>query len=232
MENPELLMENKEWQTSLEQQFKQMEEVDKLKAEITLKAIKETIDKVNKKQELIDELDYEKDLILQDAIKRVRENLRDSYYNIFRYMNGDIFSKAWRYMLHKKNGTLESLKKQDEEGFKDDETTFGFVTRTIKNCLIPEKYQDVELKEIIDCSYATSYEFYYKIENLEFIIEVPVFDHASQDTYKELICGYKLRQEEGCCISLEFSELNPYKFKDKLEEWLDEKLQKSHLLKN
>ncbi len=227
-------MENFELTDEMRAYFNRMKEVSDLKAKFTYDNIRETMNKAYKKQELIDELDYERKLIVEDALKQVREELNNSSYSIFPFTNSDIFYKAWKYFNYKKSGKLSEIEKAYEEhpmdgySLKDYKNDFGYAYRTIKGYLIPEKYEKAELIKIYDCSYSSSYEFYFRINNIDFIIEIPVFMNVTQDNYADIIAGYKLRQEEGCSISLEFSEINPAVFKDKLDKWLDDKVGKSN----
>ena len=219
--------------TTMEDILKQDEEFELAKAQYALDETNKRIDKANKKQEEINNLTYEKGLILVDVFNVIREDIAQSYYNIFRYFNvGDLLWEAWKYSSFKEKGRLQEIEeahKKDPKYCKpleDFENAYNFVLRTVKDRLIPEKYRDEStLVEIVDWWYSTAYKFTFKYKDIEFIICVPMFNNVNDKNYLELLSGYVLRfRESEYCIGLAFNTINPNEFKEKLEKWIDDKL--------
>lgn len=206
------------------------------KAQYALEETKKRIEKANVKQAQIDNLKYEKELILGNVINIISEDIAQSYYNIFRFFNtSELLRESWKYSSFKGKGRLQEIEeehKKEPENCKpleDFENAYNFVLRTIKDKLISEKYRDEStLVEIIDWCYSTAYEFTFKYKNIEFIICVPMFNNVNVKHYLEMLSGYVLRfKESEYCIGLAFKTINPDEFKVKLEEWLDERLKES-----
>lgn len=204
-----------------------------IKSQYALDETKRRLEKANKKQEEIDNLKYEKDLILENVFSHIKEDIAQSYYNIFRYLIvDDLLWEAWKYSLYKNKGSLEEIEKSHKENpeyckpLKDFEDSYNFVVEKVKIRLIPSKYKDESnLVEIIDCNRSSSYEFKFKYKDVEYAICVPVFVNANKDNYAELLSGYKLEfKESEHCIGLAFNTMNPNEFKEKLEEWIDNQL--------
>lgn len=219
--------------TTFDDICKEGEAVELGKAQYALEETKKRLEKANKKQEEIDNLKYEKELILGNVFDLIREDIAQSYYNIFRFFNtSELLWEAWKYSSFKRQGRLqeieESHKKEPEycKSLEDFENAYDFVLRTVKDRLIPEKYRDEStLVEIVDWSYSIAYEFTFKYKDIEFIICVPMFNNVNDKNYLEMLSGYVLRfRESEHCIGLAFSTINPQEFKEKLEKWIDDKL--------
>jgi len=218
---------------SLEESIEEARILELSKAKYALDETQKRIEMASKKQEVIDNLTYEKNLILRDAMLAIKEDIAQSYYNVFKFfMPNNILGKAWKYSMFKNQNRLkeieESYKKDPSEGYslKDYKNSFDFVINTIKDRLIPDKYKkESKLIEIIDSNYATTYEFTFNYKNVEFIVCIPIFENANINNYSELLNGYVLRfHESKYCVGYAFHALNPDEFKEKLEKWLDEKL--------
>ena len=182
------------------------------KAASTMTYIESLIKKEQKKQEDIWNLTYEHELIKNDIINNIQNNLGISAYNIFRMNHHDIFDKVFSYShFHKE----------------EDKSSYEYALSTIKNCLVPKKYiKKIELEDIKDYNYGSSYWFYFMIEDIKFVIEIPVFWNANGKNYTSLLSGYCLRQEDDCFINLIDHDINPDAFKEKLEKWLSKELKK------
>lgn len=220
---------------SLEDFAKQEEKFEEAKALYALKETDKRIEKANKKQEEIDNLTYEKGLILQNALDVIREDINQSYYNIFRYLNiRETLWLTWKYAHFKKENRLEDIEKDYKKDkkynkpLKDYKVAFDFVVDTVKDRLIPEKYRKKsDLIKIIDCNHSTQYEFTFKYKNIEYGICIPMFINANQDNYLELLGGYALRfKDSEYCISRAFNTLSPREFREKLEGWITDRLKK------
>lgn len=212
------------------------ESEENAKAKYALDETKKRIEKANKKQEEINNLAYEKGLIITDVLNIIKEDINQSYYNIFRYLNvNDLLWEAWKYSSFKNKGALSEIEKSHEESpeccksLKDFETSYDFVLKIVKDRLIPDKYRDESiLVRIINYSYSTSYEFTFKYKDVEFIICIPIFNHVNDKNYSELLSGYILRfNESEYCVGWGFSSVNPKEFQEKLEKWIDDKLEES-----
>ena len=213
-----------------------METREKLKAEYIFEATNKRIEKAKKKQEEIDNLKYEKGLIMNNVFDIIRESLAQSYYNIFRFFKvSELLWEAWKYSFYKGENRLKEIEedhKKDAEHckpLKDFRDSYNFVVSQVKKGLIPEKYRDESnLVEIIDYSYSTSYEFTFKYKKVEFIISIPMFNNVNENNYLDLLRGYVLRyHEDKSCIGYAFNTIVPDEFMEKLETWLDEQVAKS-----
>jgi len=222
--------------TTFEDICKECDATELAKAQYALEETKKRLEKANVKQEQIDNLKYEKELILDNVFNLIREDIAQSYYNIFRFFNtNELLWEAWKYSLFKEKGRLQEIEEAHEKEPNDCkslevfENSYNFVLRTIKDRLIPEKYRDEStLVELIDWCYSTAYEFTFKYKDIEFIICVPMFNNANDKNYLEMLSGYILRfKESEYCIGLAFNAINPNEFKIKLEEWLDERLKEN-----
>lgn len=191
---------------------------EKFRAEGMAKAsyIKSCIDdrlkKYKEKKELIDTLTYENVLIKEDIIGCIREDLEESSYNIFMGLS-EALTKAWIYFHHK----------EENKEFKG---IFELVLDYIKRNLIPDKYADkVELVDVVNFCFSAGYEFTFMLDDLEFIILVPVFGNANKDNYLYILNGYCLNFKESKHITnMIFNTLDPREFKKKLGEWINEKI--------
>ena len=215
---------------------KEGEAVELGKAQYALEETKKRLEKANAKQAQIDNLKYEKELILGNVFDLIREDIAQSYYNIFRYFNvGDLLWEAWKYSSLKEKGRLQEIEEEHKKEPKyckpleDFENAYNFVVRTVKDRLIPEKYRDESnLVEIIDWCYSTAYEFTFNYKDTEFIICVPMFNNVNDKNYLEMLSGYVLRfNESKYCIGLGFNTINPKEFQEKLEKWIEDKLKEN-----
>lgn len=199
------------------------------RAQYVKSEIDKRIEKYKQKEEEIENLKYESNLIVSDIIGTIREDLEESFYNIFKWYQKDILSKTWKFSRDKDN---EDFKK-DKKEYDEHKACYEVVINRVKVGLIPEKYHKrLKLVEIIDFNYETEYEFKFQYKTLEFIICTPVFHNATKENYTDILSGYKLKTEDkSSCItevSTEIKELNPDKFREKLGAWLGEKLCKKN----
>lgn len=190
--------------------------------------IDKRIEKHKQKEEELENLKYESNLILDDILGTIKEDLDESYYNIFKWFARDIVAKAWRFSRNEKEEFIK-----DEKEYEDCKTRYDVVINRVKQELIPEKYhKGLKIIEIIDYNWESAYEFKFKYKTLEFIICVPMFHHATKENYMDMLSGYKLKLEDKTHviteISTEFKELNPEKFREKFGEWIGEKLCKKN----
>lgn len=215
----------------------------KQKASFVVQSIKNRIELQSKKQEQIDNLTYEKNLIVNDIVELIKEDLTDSAYNIFfGILIADAMHRAWNYHRALSENKLDTLSYKDyndkEVTVEDFEISYNFVLNEIKRRLIPEKYhKKLKVIEITMCNYGARYSWKFKIDGVEFMIEVPIFSYTNKDNYIDMLAGYELRQEimeyeHVGTITLEFYEIDPEAFKTKLEKWLDNKIASSVLDKS
>lgn len=219
--------------STTEEMLEQNKSIERGKAQYALNETKERLKKASKKQEEIDNLNYEKGLILNNVFALIKEDIHESYFNIFRYCKvNELMYKAWKYAYFKDSHRLNDLKKAHKEDPKynpslnDYKETFEFVVKTVKNRLIPEQYrEDSTLIELLDFNYSTAYEFTFKCKGVEYTISVPVFLNVNNNNFLEILNGYTLRfQESEHCIGFAFSAINPEEFMESLEKWLDERI--------
>lgn len=186
-------------------------------------------DSLKKKREDIESLRYEEELIMGDILNVIATDLHNSAFNLFRGFAPELLRKAWRYSHFKNENRLDEFAEDDSEDKytrKDHENAYMYCLTIIKQNLLPKWcVDDVELLQIMDNWYETSYQFTFKYKDIEFIVCVPVFQHANKDNYYELLEGYLLRHYEGeHFVDLDFYTLDPREFKEKLDVWLKERL--------
>lgn len=168
---------------NLEDFISQQEKNEKLKAEIVLEKIKIRQQRKNDKIKKIEELNYEKDLIVDDIINIVKKELNCSKYNLFTGFFSDTFHNIWRYFHYK-----EEIKKREIEQI---ETVFNYVTSQIKEKILLND-ENFELTKVVDSCYGRHYVFEYSYKNHNFYVYIPMFDKANDENYAELLEGYKI----------------------------------------
>ena len=86
------------------------ENQEKKEKQELLDKIKKVQDRLDSKDRVIEELQYERDLIFGNLCNIISNDLRNSIFNIFREFTSDICWKAWRW-CHCKDNVDEELAK-------------------------------------------------------------------------------------------------------------------------
>ena len=197
------------------------EEQEKKEKQAVLDKIKKVQERLANKDKAIEELQYERDLIFGNLRAIICNDLRMSYFNIFRGFNDDIFWKAWRWSNHK-DTVDEELKKGDldENEYKSHKTAFDVTVHTIKDKFFGKDLKDkIKFKEIIK-SWTTGYDYHFTYKKQEVKIFIPLF-HADDRDWAYALGGYCVNYKESDCCwawiagSLEYTEVA-----EKLQDWL------------
>ena len=195
--------------------YKNYEDMEGEKAKYVLDEIKLRLERKNQKDKLIEELNYEKDLITQNIISIIRNDLAYTKYNLFAGYNREMFSKAWRYINFKKD--KDDIDKETKKDFKK---SFDFVANTImENILLNNK--DFKLKEIYDYNFSQGYEFIYEYKNHKFSINIPMFSNTDEKNYSQMLSGYKISHFESKYTSMQIiCGLDYTKVANDFKQWL------------
>ena len=185
-----------------------------------LDKIKLTQDRLSVKEKAMKEMQYEYDLIFGDLYHTINYDLKNSCFNIFRYLNSDMLWKAWRWSSHR-----DTLDKELADGdltekeYKESKNDFDYTTKTVKEKFFGELKDKVKFKEII-MFWTAGYEFVYTYKKQEIIIFVPIF-HADDKDYYYALNGYTASYKEGqYCNSYIFGNLDYKKVAEKLQDWM------------
>ena len=159
-----------------------IEEQKKFETNILEKQIKQRLNLLDKKKQLIRELTYEKDLIIDDVCNIFKNEVFSSNLSLIWGIDETAYHTAWLYHYDKE-------KCQDQNKAKQ---TFKWITDTIKEKILLNNKQ-FKLDEIILNGYdRKSYDFHYKYKKHIFNITIPMFATTNKDNYETMIVGYKI----------------------------------------
>lgn len=147
------------------------------KAKNIVKTINNKQMKLKAKEEQIEDLQYESNLIEIDIIDDIKNDLYRSDFNLFCMITPNGFDETWRYS---RDNTKEDYKK-----------SYNFVTNRIKEYILKNN-KDYKLQSVINYNFGVYYEFEYKYKNKVIRIDVPMYPAANKDNYKELMHGYRV----------------------------------------
>lgn len=165
------------------EQFMQNQET---KRQIETKNILDKIDYrqglINEKNKIINNLNYEKELITEDIVKLVK-GLNSSELSLIWGATSKQYHDAWLWnqqdVINNKN--IDELK-----------NSYKLVTLQIQDRLLLNN-KKIKLKGISLYGYdETGYSFYFEYKNHTFEIYVPMFERATKENYKDMLLGYKL----------------------------------------
>ena len=108
--------------------YSEIKQKQSIKKQFILDEIKKRRERLYKKEEAIANLTYEKMLIWQDIVNVIREDLRNSGWNLFEYIRPGILREAWIYANHCNDTDWW----ENEEDKEDCRLSFDFVNSTIK----------------------------------------------------------------------------------------------------
>lgn len=156
-----------------------------LKFDDTSSEAKNIIDEINnkqnklqKKEEQIYDLKYEARLIAEDIVNTIKIDIYRSTYNLFRTITPNIFWGCWRYS-------------NDKESAKDYKESFDTIINMIEKNILKNN-TNFKLYKIYDYNYGTYYEFEFTYIDTKLRIDIPMYNNASINNYKELLAGYRL----------------------------------------
>lgn len=176
--------------------FKSFEERDKAIGEYILNQFNDRLAKMAKKQEEIDNLNYEKSLIMNDAISILNQDVANSSLNIFKGMTGDLLWKAWKYCHYPKEITDDDGK-VDEKKTKEYKACYDYSRMIVENKFFNNN-KKFKFNSILMNNYGEYYEFEYTYGKETLEVAIPEFVGANAKSYMNLANGYSLRYVDGC----------------------------------
>lgn len=182
----------------------QNEEEMNCEYEILLATLGRKTSRLAAKKQQIEDLEYEKDLIMLDITNYIKNKVNGSRFNLFAYTNSDVLYKAWKYSgfhNHNKSG-WEDKPKEEQDDYK---ITYDFVVRTIMRAFELDEGL-FKIIEICNYNYSQGYEFTfeYKIPDCDktiiIQIQIPVFSSVTLENYQYLLNGYRVSWQESAHV--------------------------------
>ena len=196
------------------------ENQEKKEKQELLDKIKKVQDRLDSKDRVIEELQYERDLIFGNLCSIINNDLKNSVFNIFRGFTSDICWKAWRWCHYKDNVNEEltngKLTKDEYEQYK---ACFDMTVSRVSNYFFDKLKDEVKFKEIIR-NWTTGYDYIYTYKGQEISIFIPIF-HADIKDYCYALDGYRASYKESEYVrdyitsSLDYKEVA-----EKVQDWL------------
>ena len=196
------------------------ENQEKKEKQELLDKIKKVQDRLDSKDRVIEELQYERDLIFGNLCNIISNDLRNSIFNIFREFTSDICWKAWRW-CHCKDNVDEELAngKLTKDKYEQYKACFDMTVSRVSDCFFDKLKDEVIFKEIIK-NWAVGYDYVYTYKGQEISIFIPIF-HADIKDYIYALDGYRASYKESEYIrdyitsSLDYKEVA-----EKVQDWL------------
>ena len=196
------------------------ENQEKKEKQELLDKIKKVQDRLDSKDRVIEELQYERDLIFGNLCNIISNDLRNSIFNIFREFTSDICWKAWRWCSYKdkidKSFDNGKITKDEYEQYK---ACFDMTVSRVSDCFFDKLKDEVIFKEIIK-NWAVGYDYVYTYKDQEISIFIPIF-HADIKDYIYALDGYRASYKESEYVrdyitsSLDYKEVA-----EKVQDWL------------
>ena len=196
------------------------ENQEKKEKQELLDKIKKVQDRLDSKDRVIEELQYERDLIFGNLCNIISNDLRNSIFNIFREFTSDICWKAWRW-CHCKDNVDEELTngKLTKDEYEQYKACFDMTVSRVSDCFFDKLKDEVIFKEIIK-NWAVGYDYVYTYKGQEISIFIPIF-HADIKDYIYALDGYRASYKESKYVrdyitsSLDYKEVA-----EKVQDWL------------
>ena len=196
------------------------ENKEKKEKQELLDKIKKVQDRLDSKDRVIEELQYERDLIFGNLCNIISNDLRNSIFNIFREFTSDICWKAWRW-CHCKDDVDEELTngKLTKDEYEQYKACFDMTVSHVSDCFFDKLKDEVIFKEIIK-NWAVGYDYVYTYKGQEISIFIPIF-HADIKDYIYALDGYRASYKESEYVrdyitsSLDYKEVA-----EKVQDWL------------
>ena len=196
------------------------ENQEKKEKQELLDKIKKVQDRLDSKDRVIEELQYERDLIFGNLCNIISNDLRNSIFNIFREFTSDICWKAWRW-CHCKDNVDEELAngKLTKDEYEQYKACFDMTVSRVSDCFFDKLKDEVIFKEIIK-NWAVGYDYVYTYRGQEISIFIPIF-HADIKDYSYALDGYRASYKESEYVrdyiasSLDYKEVA-----EKVQDWL------------
>ena len=196
------------------------ENQEKKEKQELLDKIKKVQDRLDSKDRVIEELQYERDLIFGNLCNIISNDLRNSIFNIFRGFTSDICWKALRWCRYKDN-IDEDLANGEltKDEYKQYEVCFNLTVRRISEYFFGKLKDEAKFKEIIK-NWAVGYDYVYTYKDQEITIFIPNF-LADETTWHTVLDGYRVNYKESEYFSgFVCSGLDYKKVAKELQEWM------------
>ena len=191
-------------------------------SQYVLDEIKKRQDLLKAKNDQIDQLKYETNLVTNDICNVIKEDIWScSKYNMFYGFTDEIFWQAWRYFNNHKDKDFEDYK--DKETKKKEKNSLEFVDGIIKQYIFSDK-DEAKLIECLMYCYGIGYDFTYSYKGETIQVYIPLYQKTTRDNYLDMLTGYRLHFKESehswgwIAGGLNYTEL-----KDKLNAWLEKR---------
>lgn len=165
-------------------------EQEELKKSYIINEINARIEKTNMKQAEIDNLLFEKGLIIGDIINIIKQDMSNSSNNLFSWANlPELFSNA---ISLPKEKPVEELTEQEKKY----SSARDMIIFTIRQELLSND-ENFIFNDIIVYGFGEAYivEFIYKEQIVH--VCVPIFQSANEKNYLTLLAGYQVLYQEG-----------------------------------
>lgn len=165
-------------------------EQEELKKSYIINEINARIEKTNIKQAEIDNLFFEKGLIIGDIINIIKQDMSNSSNNLFSWANlPELFSNA---ISLPKEKPVEELTEQEKKY----SSARDMIIFTIRQELLSND-ENFIFNDIIVYGFGEAYivEFIYKEQIIH--VCVPIFQSANEKNYLTLLAGYQVLYQEG-----------------------------------
>lgn len=167
---------------------------------------------INEKDKIINNINYEKELITNDIV-RIVKGLNSSELSLIWGADSRTYHDAWLYQTKDvvNNENIDRLKNSHK-----------LVLEQINDKILLNN-KKFKLKEVVMYGYdGRGYSFYYKYKKHTFEIYVPMFEKATKETYKDAMLGYKVLVETSEQIwSTIICDLNYSVVAQKLKEYVE-----------
>ena len=193
-------------------------------SELILGKLDECKGRLKRKCEAIEELQYERDLIVNDIVSTINNKIRNSSINLFAGFKEDFLYNAWRWDGFRQD--IENELKNSvitEEQYKTYESCFDYVkTMVLKTFFTDDMRSHAKLEEILNyCHIGYVFTFDYCDEKIQILI--PTF-FSTPETYESMLSGYRaLFRENEVSWRLISSGLDYRKVAEELRNWLIDK---------
>ena len=196
------------------------ENQEKKEKQELLDKIKKVQDRLNNKDNAIEELQYERNLIFGNLCNIISNDLRNSAFNIFRGFTSDICWKAWRWCNYKDRVDEELINgKLTKDEYDKYMACFDLTVGRIIGCFFGELKGKVKFKEIIK-NWTVGYDYIYTYEDQEVNILIPIFNADDKD-YGYALEGYRAGYKESERVRGYIANGLDYKeVAKKLQDWL------------
>lgn len=183
-------------------------------SDVIKSAVQVRIDALQKKDDAINTLTYERELILGDIVNTFKTLTEaDIGGSLVPGLQSKLLKDAWRWFNRKE---------------KDAEKSFDVITDRIKQYIFGTYAKYFKLIEVTYWGYDQnrfSFRYQHKTrKKLVFEISVPNYSVIEKNNYLEMFRGLVLYEVEGSTLTQKFNDLNVWEFQKKFQGWAKEKL--------